>query len=64
METQQPEFTLAEAGALIGRSPKTLRRQIAKGRLKGRLVGKTYVVARTELMRYVAESRRPDPEVE
>ena len=52
-------LTLAEAGALIGRSPVTLRHQIQNGRLAARLIGKTWVVTRVELNRYVTEVRRP-----
>lgn len=55
---EQNEFTLAEAAELIGRRPSTLRNQIQKGRLAARLVGKTYVVTRAELYRYVASTGR------
>lgn len=53
-------YTLAEAGALIGRSPITLRSQIRNGVLRGRRLGNTWVVTERELQRYVREHRRPD----
>jgi hypothetical protein len=49
-------LTLAEAGELLDRSPTTLRAQAAAGRLKARLVGKTYVTTRAEVERYRRES--------
>lgn len=45
-------MTLAQAAALLGLSPSTLRRQIANGRLRGRLVGKTWTVHEREVERY------------
>jgi excisionase family DNA binding protein len=51
------EYTLAEAGARIGRSPSTLQNQIHNGKLKARKVGKTYVVTDRELARYVEQHR-------
>jgi hypothetical protein len=50
------EITLAAAGALLGVSPATLRNQIHAGRLRGILVGKTWVVTPREVERYRAES--------
>jgi excisionase family DNA binding protein len=50
-------LTLAQAAARLGLSPSTLRNQIAKGRLHGRLVGKTWTVTERELSRYAAESQ-------
>lgn len=50
-------LTLTEAGAILGLSPNTLRVQIKNGRLKGRMVGKTWTVTRRELDRYAAESK-------
>ena len=47
--------TLAEAGTRLGVSASTLRHQIANGRLRARLVGKTYVVTPGELERYRRE---------
>lgn len=58
MPTPETELTLAEAAALIKRRPSTLRNQIQKGRLTGRLVGKTWVVTYGELLRYVAATGR------
>lgn len=52
------EYTLSEAGALIGRSSSTLRHQVQRGRLRARLVGKTYVVSERELTRYARDVRR------
>lgn len=49
-------LTLAQAAALLGRSPTTLRNQVLKGRLRARLVGKTYVVTPREVERYRRES--------
>ena len=51
------ELTLTEAAALIGRSPSTLRHQVQKGKLRARLVGKTYVITRRELARYAEQNR-------
>jgi predicted site-specific integrase-resolvase len=50
------ELTLAEAGDRLGLSAVTLRRQVGRGKLKARLVGKTYVVTEREVARYAAES--------
>jgi excisionase family DNA binding protein len=49
-------LTLAEAAARLGLSPSTLRQQIHNGRLRGRLVGKTWTVTEREVERYRAES--------
>jgi excisionase family DNA binding protein len=49
-------LTLAEAAARLGLSPSTLRNQIHSGRLKGRLVGKTWTISERELQRYAAQS--------
>lgn len=49
-------LTLAQAGALLGVSPATLRSQVRNGRLRATLVGKTYVVTPREVERYRAES--------
>lgn len=51
------EITLAEAAAQLGVAPSTLRGQVAKGRLRARLVGKTYLVTPEEVARYAAQSR-------
>jgi excisionase family DNA binding protein len=48
--------TLAEAAAVLGLSAATLRNQIRNGRLRGRLVGKTWTVSERELERYRVES--------
>ena len=49
-------LTLAQAASRLGVSPSTLRNQIHAGRLKGRLVGKTWTVTDGELARYQRES--------
>ena len=49
-------LTLAQAGALLGVAPATLRSQVRAGRLRATLVGKTYVVTPREVERYRAES--------
>jgi excisionase family DNA binding protein len=48
---------LAQAAAQLGLSPSTLRNQIKAGRLRGRMVGKTWTVTERELARYAAESQ-------
>ena len=50
-------FTLVEAAARLGLSPSTLRHQARAGRLRARLIGKTYVVSEREVERYRAESK-------
>ena len=59
---KRAEYTLSEAGVLIGRSSSTLRHQVHRRRLKARLVGKTWVVTSAELDRYVRETRRSERE--
>lgn len=49
-------ITLAEAAERLGLSPSTLRVQVHNGRLKARLVGKTWVVTGREIERYRADS--------
>jgi len=48
--------TLAEAAAILGCSPSTLRHQALAGRLKARLRGGIYFVSDREIARYRAES--------
>lgn len=48
--------TLAEAAALLGLSPSTLRNQVHNGRLRGRLIGKTWIISSREIARYREES--------
>ena len=50
-------ITLAEAAERLGMSATTLRHQAQIGRLRARLMGKTYVVSEAEVERYRAESR-------
>lgn len=49
-------LTLAEAAAGLGLSPSTLRHQIANGKLRATLFGKTYVVTPAEVERYRRDS--------
>ncbi len=49
-------LTLTEAAAHLGVAASTLRHQIAKGKLHGRLVGKTWTISEREAARYAAES--------
>ncbi len=48
-------LTLSEAAAQLGLAASTLRHQVQAGRLRARLVGKTYVVTAGEVERYRAE---------
>ena len=62
-------LTLTEAADELGLAASTLRHQVQAGRLRARLVGKTYVVTPAEIARYRAEhlgkpgrpSHRPAP---
>jgi hypothetical protein len=49
-------ITLAEAGQLLGLAGSTLRNQVRAGRLRARLIGKTWVTTRDEVERYRIES--------
>jgi excisionase family DNA binding protein len=49
-------LTLTEAADELGLAASTLRHQVQAGRLRARLVGKTYVITEGELARYRAES--------
>jgi excisionase family DNA binding protein len=49
-------LTLAQAASRLGVSPSTLRNQIHNGRLRGKLVGKTWTVTEGEVARYQRES--------
>jgi len=51
------EMTLAEAAGRLGIAAGTLRAQVKNGRLRGRLIGKTWVVAEDEVERYRLRSR-------
>lgn len=48
-------LTLTEAAAQLGLAASTLRHQVQAGRLRARLVGKTYVVSEREVARYRRE---------
>lgn len=62
-------LTLTEAAARLGLAASTLRHQVQAGRLRARLIGKTYVITERELARYRREhlgkpgrpSHRPAP---
>lgn len=62
-------FTLAEAAYLSGLAARTLRAQLAAGRLAGRRSGGTWLVELDEMRRYMREVSRhkkgaelsPDP---
>lgn len=49
-------LTLAQAAIRLGVSPSTLRNQVKAGRLRARLVGKTWTISERECDRYAAES--------
>lgn len=49
-------LTLVEAGALIGRSPRTLYLQIRNGRLMGEKHGRDWLVRESEVRRYERET--------
>lgn len=49
-------LTLAEAAGQLGLAASTLRHQVQSGRLRARLIGKTYVVSEREVSRYRAAS--------
>ena len=49
-------LTLSEAAAQLGLAASTLRHQVQAGRLRARLIGKTYVVTAREVERYRATS--------
>ncbi len=48
-------LTLTEAADQLGLAASTLRHQVQAGRLRARLVGKTYVVSEREVERYRRE---------
>jgi len=48
-------LTLTEAAARLGLAASTLRHQAQAGRLRARLIGKTYVVTAREVERYRRE---------
>lgn len=55
-------LTLTEAAARLGLAASTLRVQVHRGKLRARLIGKTYVVTHREVERYRSASlgrRRP-----
>jgi hypothetical protein len=54
-------LTLAEAAAMLGLAPGTLRIQARKGRLGARIVGKTYVTTRSEVPPGWEPKPRPSP---
>jgi excisionase family DNA binding protein len=48
-------LTLTEAADQLGLAASTLRHQVQAGRLRARLIGKTYVVTAREVERYRAD---------
>ena len=48
-------LTLTEAADRLGLAASTLRHQVQAGRLRARLIGKTYVVTEREVERYRRE---------
>jgi hypothetical protein len=56
-------LTLAEAAAQLDRSPATLRAQVHNGKLRARLIGKTWVITPRELKRYRRHHLRTEPTV-
>ncbi len=51
-------MTLIEAATLLGVHPDVLRRQIHRGKLKGRKVGRDWTVSEREVERYRRENLR------
>jgi excisionase family DNA binding protein len=49
-------LTLTEAAGQLGLAASTLRHQVQTGRMRARLMGKTYVVTEREVERYRASS--------
>jgi excisionase family DNA binding protein len=45
-------LTLTQAAVLLGLSPSTLRNQVKAGRLRARMIGKTWTVSEREVERY------------
>ena len=54
-------LTLTEAADELGLAASTLRHQVQAGRLRARLVGKTYVVSPREIERLPARASRASP---
>jgi excisionase family DNA binding protein len=52
------ELTLAEAAAVLGLSPATLRSQIRYGKLQGRKVGPVWVLSRRAVDKYRLDHKR------
>lgn len=49
-------LTLSQAAGRLGLSSSSLRNQVYRGRLRAKLIGKTYVISERELERYRRES--------
>jgi hypothetical protein len=50
-------ISLADAAAALELAPVTLRAQAAAGRLRAKVVGKTWITTRQEVERYRRESK-------
>ena len=51
-------LTLAEAAERLGLHPDVLRRQIHRGKLKAKKMGRDWFVSEREVERYARENRR------
>ena len=58
IQPPDPYMPLSDAGRLYGLSPTTLRRQIAKGVLKGKKFGRNWMVRNDHMADYVRERSR------
>lgn len=58
LQSPDPWFSLAAAGAMFGLSPTTLRHQIERGALHGVKAGRNWLVHRDDLHDYVEKRSR------
>ena len=58
LQSPDPYFSLAAAGAMFGLSPTTLRHQIGRGVLRGVKLGRNWVVHRDDLEDYIEKRSR------
>lgn len=54
-------LTLAEAAALVGRAPVSLRSAVERGRLPARRFGSVWITTRAAVAQYVAEVAESPP---